>query len=166
MRAANCVRFCLNPFCRGVKMRITYPTIKMIQTNLYMICCSYQLWLEVERLEHYIHIVNAILHHKSTKLENLHFRRFFSLHLQNRNKPHNVSLSEPMVLSMKFHIRERIRIKFKTTNDRIAQSVACFWIPFELKWFPCYVLHYTTFTNLSMEYHLMCKVYTDVGGIR
>ena len=25
---------------------------------------------------------------------------------------------------------------------------------------------YTTFTNFSMEYHLMCKVYTDVGGIK
>ena len=25
---------------------------------------------------------------------------------------------------------------------------------------------YTTFTNLCMEYHLMCKVYTDVGGIK
>ena len=23
---------------------------------------------------------------------------------------------------------------------------------------------YTTFTNFSMKYHLMCKVYTDVGG--
>ena len=27
-------------------------------------------------------------------------------------------------------------------------------------------LFYTTFTNFSMEYHLMCKVYTDVGGIK
>ena len=27
-------------------------------------------------------------------------------------------------------------------------------------------LPYTTFTNFSMEYHLMCKVYTDVGGIK
>ena len=25
---------------------------------------------------------------------------------------------------------------------------------------------YTTFTNFSMEYHLMYKVYTDVGGIK
>ena len=25
---------------------------------------------------------------------------------------------------------------------------------------------YTTFINFSMEYHLMCKVYTDVGGIK
>ena len=25
---------------------------------------------------------------------------------------------------------------------------------------------YTTFTNLSMQYHLICKVYTDVGGIK
>ena len=25
---------------------------------------------------------------------------------------------------------------------------------------------YTTFTNFSTEYHLMCKVYTDVGGIK
>ena len=25
---------------------------------------------------------------------------------------------------------------------------------------------YTTFTNLSMKYHLMYKVYTDVGGIK
>ena len=23
-----------------------------------------------------------------------------------------------------------------------------------------------TFTNFSMKYHLMCKVYTDVGGIK
>ena len=29
-----------------------------------------------------------------------------------------------------------------------------------------YMNVYTTFTNLSMEYHLMCKVYTDVGGIK
>ena len=27
-------------------------------------------------------------------------------------------------------------------------------------------LLYTTFTNFSMKYHLMCKVYTDVGGIK
>ena len=27
-------------------------------------------------------------------------------------------------------------------------------------------LIYTTFTNFSMKYHLMCKVYTDVGGIK
>ena len=26
--------------------------------------------------------------------------------------------------------------------------------------------YYTTFTNFSMIYHLMCKVYTDVGGIK
>ena len=25
---------------------------------------------------------------------------------------------------------------------------------------------YTTFTNFSMKYYLMCKVYTDVGGIK
>ena len=25
---------------------------------------------------------------------------------------------------------------------------------------------YTTFTNFSMKYHMMCKVYTDVGGIK
>ena len=25
---------------------------------------------------------------------------------------------------------------------------------------------YTTFTNFSMKYHLMCKVFTDVGGIK
>ena len=48
---------------------------------------------------------------------------------------------------------------------------------------PCFVVHnllsfqvlqqsrwcalpYTTFTNFSMKYHLMCKVYTDVGGIK
>ena len=101
MRAANCVRFCLNPFCRGVKMKIAYPTIKMIQTELYIICCSYQLVLEVERLEHYLLIVFAILHHKSTELENLHFRRFFNLHIQNRKEPQNVSLSKPRALSMK-----------------------------------------------------------------
>ena len=29
----------------------------------------------------------------------------------------------------------------------------------------CTIL-YTTFTNFSMKYHLMCKVYTDVGGIK
>ena len=27
-------------------------------------------------------------------------------------------------------------------------------------------IDYTTFANFSMEYHLMCKVYTDVGGIK
>ena len=26
--------------------------------------------------------------------------------------------------------------------------------------------NYTTFTKFSVEYHLMCKVYTDVGGIK
>ena len=26
--------------------------------------------------------------------------------------------------------------------------------------------HYTTFTNLSIKYLVMCKVYTDVGGIK
>ena len=31
---------------------------------------------------------------------------------------------------------------------------------------PLYNGIYTTFTNLSMEYHLKCKVYTDVGGIK
>ena len=25
---------------------------------------------------------------------------------------------------------------------------------------------YTTFTSFSVKYHLMCKVYTDVGGIK
>ena len=25
---------------------------------------------------------------------------------------------------------------------------------------------YTTFTNFSMKYHLMCKVYTDVDDIK
>ena len=25
---------------------------------------------------------------------------------------------------------------------------------------------YTTFTNLSMKYLVMCKVYTDAGGIK
>ena len=25
---------------------------------------------------------------------------------------------------------------------------------------------YTTITNFSMKYHSMCKVYTDVGGIK
>ena len=28
----------------------------------------------------------------------------------------------------------------------------------------CYI--YTTFTNFNMKYHLMFKVYTDVGGIK
>ena len=28
------------------------------------------------------------------------------------------------------------------------------------------ILHYTTFTNFSMKYLMMCKVYTDVGGIK
>ena len=27
-------------------------------------------------------------------------------------------------------------------------------------------MNYTTFTNFSMKSHLMCKVYTDVGGIK
>ena len=26
--------------------------------------------------------------------------------------------------------------------------------------------NYTTFTNFSMKYHLMCKVYTEVSGIK
>ena len=25
---------------------------------------------------------------------------------------------------------------------------------------------YTTFADFSMKYHLMCKVYTDIGGIK
>ena len=29
-----------------------------------------------------------------------------------------------------------------------------------------YSLIYTTFTNFSMKYLVMCKVYTDVGGIK
>ena len=35
-------------------------------------------------------------------------------------------------------------------------------------WYPQHSFNkiYTTFTNFSMEYHLMCKVYTDVGGIK
>ena len=28
------------------------------------------------------------------------------------------------------------------------------------------ILIYTTFTNFSMIYIVMCKVYTDVGGIK
>ena len=28
------------------------------------------------------------------------------------------------------------------------------------------ICHYTTFTNLSMKYLVMCKVYTGVGGIK
>ena len=32
--------------------------------------------------------------------------------------------------------------------------------------FPQIFINYTTFTNFSMKYHLMCKVYTDVGGIK
>ena len=28
------------------------------------------------------------------------------------------------------------------------------------------ISHYTTFTNFSMKYLMMCKVYTDVGGIK
>ena len=32
---------------------------------------------------------------------------------------------------------------------------------------PCFgSLDYTTFTNLSIKYLVMCKVYTDVGGIK
>ena len=37
-----------------------------------------------------------------------------------------------------------------------------------LRWAKCW-LHtkiYTTFTNFSMKYLVMCKVYTDVGGIK
>ena len=26
--------------------------------------------------------------------------------------------------------------------------------------------YYTTFTNFSMKYHLVCKVYTDLGGLK
>ena len=29
-----------------------------------------------------------------------------------------------------------------------------------------FITNYTTFTNFSMKYHLMCKFYTDVGGIK
>ena len=28
------------------------------------------------------------------------------------------------------------------------------------------MLLYYSFTNFSMRYHFMCKVYTDVGGIK
>ena len=28
------------------------------------------------------------------------------------------------------------------------------------------ITFYTTFTNFGMKYLLMCKVYTDVGGIK
>ena len=28
------------------------------------------------------------------------------------------------------------------------------------------VLKHTTFTNFSMKYHLVCKVYTDIGSIK
>ena len=28
------------------------------------------------------------------------------------------------------------------------------------------ILYYTTFTNFSTKYLVMCKVYTDVGGIK
>ena len=31
---------------------------------------------------------------------------------------------------------------------------------------PFYIHVYTTFTNFSMKYHVMCKVYTGVGGIK
>ena len=30
----------------------------------------------------------------------------------------------------------------------------------------CIILTYTTLTNLSMKYLMMCKVYTDVGGVK
>ena len=29
-----------------------------------------------------------------------------------------------------------------------------------------YISAYTTLTNFSMKYLVMCKVYTDVGGIK
>ena len=29
-----------------------------------------------------------------------------------------------------------------------------------------YIYTYTTFTNFSMKYLVICKVYTDVGGIK
>ena len=32
--------------------------------------------------------------------------------------------------------------------------------------FGVFICDYTTFTNFSIKYHLMCKVYTDVGGIK
>ena len=35
-----------------------------------------------------------------------------------------------------------------------------------LKTKTCGIYIYTTFTNFSMKYHVMCKVYTDVGGIK
>ena len=36
----------------------------------------------------------------------------------------------------------------------------------QLVYFIRTTLIYTTLTNFSMKYHLMCKVYTDVGGIK
>ena len=30
----------------------------------------------------------------------------------------------------------------------------------------CNNIYYTTFTNLNTKYLVMCKVYTDVGGIK
>ena len=36
----------------------------------------------------------------------------------------------------------------------------------DLKKMSWMLFFYTTFTNFSMEYYLMCKVYTDVGGIK
>ena len=30
----------------------------------------------------------------------------------------------------------------------------------------CYNSFYTTFTNFSMKYLVMCKVYTNIGGIK
>ena len=53
-QAANCVRFCLNPFCCEVHEGCLLTT-KTIEIKPYTICSSHQLGLEVEsRVERYI----------------------------------------------------------------------------------------------------------------
>ena len=50
MRAANCVQFCVNPFCREVHEGCL-PDNKNDSDNMYTICSLYQLVLEIERPE-------------------------------------------------------------------------------------------------------------------
>ena len=42
-------------------------------------------------------------------------------------------------------------------------NIQCSWNTMDLL---CNKYIYTTLTNFSTKYHLMCKVYTDVGGIK
>ena len=56
------------------------------------------------------------------------------------------------------------RWNFNTENN----SIFVFWknTYMRLKFRKQVILHYTTLTNFSTKYLVMCKVYTDVGGIK